>query len=67
MAQPSGNLVQHLVATIPARASFNSPQQVREAIDQFIAAYNEQAEPFQWRKTEVHPTRLKHSYADLCK
>jgi len=48
-------------------ASFQSPRQVRAAIDQFILAYNEQAEPFEWRKTEVRPTQLKQSYADLCK
>jgi transposase len=48
-------------------ASFQSPRQVRQAIDNFITAYNEQAEPFEWRKAEVHPARLKQSYADLCK
>lgn len=48
-------------------ASFQSPRQVRQAIDNFIVAYNEQAEPFEWRKAVVHPVRLKQSYADLCK
>jgi transposase len=50
-----------------AKASFQSPRQVREAIDRFIAAYNPQAEPFEWRKAEVHSLRLKPCYADLCK
>jgi transposase len=48
-------------------ASFQSPQQVRRAIDDFIAVYNEHAEPFEWRKTAVRPKRLRSSYADLCK
>jgi transposase len=48
-------------------ASFQSPRQVRQAIDAFIAAYNEHAAPFEWRKTQVHQTPLKPFYADLCK
>jgi transposase len=47
-------------------ASFTSPQQVRSAIDLFIAAYNQKAAPFEWRKTEVHPKSLKKNYSDLC-
>jgi len=38
-------------------ASFTSPQQVREAIDRFIAAYNPRAHPFEWRKAVVHQKR----------
>jgi transposase len=34
-------------------ASFASPQQIRNTIDRFIAAYNRQAAPFEWRKKEV--------------
>jgi transposase len=49
------------------KASFQSPRQVRQATANFIAAYNEEAQPFEWRKAEVHPTRLKQSYADSCK
>jgi len=45
--------------------SFTSPRQVREAIDRFIAAYNPQAVPFEWRKRQVHSVGLKQSYADL--
>jgi transposase len=46
--------------------SFTSPTQVREAIDRFLAAYNQHAIPFEWTKAEVknvHPTRY---YSDLC-
>ncbi len=47
-------------------ASFISPSQIREAIDQYIEVYNERAAPFQWSKCDVKPTSLKLSYADLC-
>jgi len=47
-------------------ASFTSPQQVREAIDAFAEAYNEDATPFEWTKTTVRPKGLKRHYADLC-
>jgi len=48
-------------------ASFTSPQQVREAIDKFVAAYNEKAAPFEWKKSVVHPSVLQHNYSDLHK
>ena len=47
--------------------SFTSPQQLREAIDKFVAAYNKTAAPFEWTKAVVHPTAPKPKYADLCK
>ena len=46
-------------------ASFTSPRQVREAIDRFLAAYNPQAAPFEWRKRVVHRVGLKKYYDDL--
>jgi transposase len=46
--------------------SFVSPRQVREAIDQFIAAHNDNAAPFEWRKVEIFPKGLKKSYANFC-
>jgi len=48
-------------------ASFTSPEQVRDAIEAFVAVYNPTAEPFQWRKREVTNTPLKKKYAELCK
>lgn len=45
--------------------SFTSPRQVRKAIDAFVKTYNQSAAPFEWTKTEVHPGKLKTSYADL--
>jgi transposase len=47
-------------------ANFISPQEVRNAIDRFILAYNQEAAPFEWKKTKVHPVNLKNKYADLC-
>jgi len=44
-------------------ASFESPRQVRQAIDRFIAAYNESAAPFEWTKRTVTPGKLKNSLA----
>lgn len=48
-------------------ASFTSPAQVRAAIDRFVAAYNEKAAPFEWKKTVVRPSAPKRNYSDLHK
>lgn len=40
-------------------ASFTSPEQLREALDAVIAAYNGKAAPFRWTKAEVHQKSLK--------
>ncbi|MBI2150979.1 MAG: IS630 family transposase [Acidobacteria bacterium] len=47
-------------------SSFTSPQQLRQQIDQFMATYNTNAEPFEWTKHAVHNTSLKRYYSDLC-
>src|SRR6516225_3610397 len=41
-------------------ASFNSIKQLREHIDAFIEAYNENATPFVWTKAKVHQRRVKN-------
>lgn len=46
-------------------ASFTSPRQVRQAIDRFLAAYNAQAAPFEWRKRLVHNVGLTKYYGHL--
>lgn len=46
-------------------ASFTSPREVRQAIDDFIDVYHPDAAPFQWRKDSVHQVGLKEHYADL--
>jgi transposase len=48
-------------------ASFTSPQQLREAIDEFIQSYNQNALPFEWTKETVHSVHPKPRYADLRK
>lgn len=46
-------------------ASFTSPEQVRRAIDRFIAVYNQTAAPFEWRKKTVKQTSLQDKYGNL--
>jgi len=45
-------------------ASFTSVKQLREHIDAFIEACNENAKPFAWTKSEVHQKRLKPCFVD---
>jgi transposase len=47
------------------QSSFTSTRQVRQTIDKFTEAYNKQASPFEWKKTNVHPGKIKYNYADL--
>jgi transposase len=47
-------------------ASFISVKQLRKAITDFIESYNENAAPFEWKKTRVKAVPLKYSIADLC-
>lgn len=44
--------------------SFTSVKQLREHIDAFIEAYNENAKAFAWTKSKVHQKRLKARFAD---
>jgi transposase len=46
-------------------ASFTSVQQLRQAIDAFIEAYNPTATPFQWRQATIHPKGLARRITDL--
>ncbi len=46
-------------------ASFTSVKQLRQAIDDFIAAHNEKAAPFEWTKRYVKSVHPKHKYAYL--
>ena len=48
-------------------ASFTSPGQLRRHIDSFVAAYNQTAHPFEWKKQTVFQKHPKTSYANLCK
>lgn len=49
------------------QGSYTTPKQVREAIDRFLAAYNEAAAPFEWTAARVAPVGLTKRYADLCR
>jgi transposase len=53
-----------LAAKALAGASFNSLKQLTAHIDAFIDAYNTDAKPFAWTKSEVHQKRLKPCFAD---
>ena len=46
-------------------SSFRSPREVRDRIDAFIRAYNQQARPFKWKATAVQPSRPRRSIADF--
>ena len=48
-----------------ASASFTSVRQLRKHIDDFVAAYNQRANPFAWTKPVVHQKRLKPRFSDL--
>jgi transposase len=47
-------------------ASFISVKQLRQAIDDFVHVHNQNAAPFEWRKTYVSPKNFKNSYSNLC-
>lgn len=47
-------------------ASFVSIEQLVQAIETFIAAYNQSASPFVWRKREVKGAQLRNTIANLC-
>lgn len=49
-----------------AGASFTSPGQLRKHMDDFIAAYNQNAHPFEWKKQTVFQKHPKTQYANLC-
>ena len=53
-----------LEAKALAGASFNSRKELIAHINAFIAAYNVDAKPFVWTKSQVHQKRLKPCFAD---
>ena len=50
-----------------AHASFTNTAQLRQAIDDFIAAYNPKAHPFAWTKVRVRQKKFADKYANLTK
>jgi len=47
-------------------ASFVDVKQLREAIDDFICAYNAQAAPFEWRQAEIKQQPMRDNIAYFC-
>jgi len=48
-----------------AGSSFTSTKQVRERIDDFVAAHNQKAHPFEWTKQVVFSKHPRTTYANL--
>ncbi len=48
-------------------ASFTSPAQLRQAINDFVQAYNQKASPFEWNKAVVFSSAPKSRYSYLRK
>jgi transposase len=46
-------------------ASFHDIEQLRKAIEEFVAAYGPQAKPFVWRKREVKGSQLRNTIVNL--
>src|SRR6476646_6593000 len=46
--------------------NFTSVRMLIEAIEAFVASWNQNAAPFEWTKAEVHQQQMKRSYSDLC-
>lgn len=47
-------------------ASFMNTDQLKQAIEDFVAAYGPTAKPFLWRKREVKGSQLKNTIVNLC-
>jgi transposase len=47
-------------------ASFQSKDQLRDAIEAFIRRHNERAKPFRWRKRDVKGSQLRNTIVNLC-
>ena len=47
-------------------ASFDTTEQLCNAIKKYLDAYNETAEPFVWKKREVNGAQIRDTIANLC-
>ena len=56
-----------LTGRVIRNGSFTSPRQIRDGINIFTEAYNEDCAPFEWTKTKVRQVPLTRRYADLYK
>lgn len=48
-------------------ANFRSIEELRHAIEAFVAAYGPTAKPFVWRKREVKGSQLRNTIVNLCR
>lgn len=48
-------------------SSFKTKEQLREAIQAYIARHNQNPRPFRWRKREVKGSQLRNTIINLCK
>ena len=46
-------------------ASFNSTEDLKQAIEDFCEAYNQNPKPFVWKKREVKGAQLRNTVANL--
>ena len=65
LAQPDRDLVRHPQPQSLERRKFRSTEQLTQAIQDFIAAYNQSAVPFVWRKREVKGSQLRNTIVNL--
>lgn len=47
-------------------ASFQNIEELRQAIEAFVAVYGPKAKPFVWRKREVKGSQLRNTIVNLC-
>lgn len=47
--------------------STRDTEELRGAIERFVAAYQQNAKPFKWRKREVKGSQLRNTIVNLCK
>ena len=59
MIASRSDFIDHLLARVET-----SVKMLVEAIETFIASWNQHATPFEWTKEEVHQQQMKHSYSN---
>ena len=67
LAVNSGSVLTHQLRCRKALrgASFHDIEQLRKAIEDFVAVYGPEAKPFVWRKREVKGSQLRNTIVNL--
>jgi hypothetical protein len=47
-------------------SSFDSKDELAHAIEAYIEVYNQNAEPFEWKKREVVGSQIRDTVSNLC-